>query len=175
MAIVPILIGVFYLPAPIAIWATFSLFLVAAITDFFDGWIARRLSVVSEFGRIFDPIADKLIVAAALVMLLVLRDIETIPVVAILCRELLVSGLREGIGNSRNLGVSRSGKWKTVSQMIAILVLLIAPAFPEKIATLELTGEIFLWIAAFLSWLSAAFYIRALLHYIKLSEGPTNE
>ena len=175
LAVVPIFIGLFYLPEPISSWATFVLFLFAAITDFFDGWIARRLSVVSEFGRIFDPIADKVIVAAALIMLIVRHDIDVIPVVAILCRELLVSGLREGIRNFGSLVVSRLGKWKTVSQMAAILVLLIAPAFQETLDTLELTGGIILWIAAFLSWLSATIYIRTFFQNLKPSEGSDYE
>lgn len=160
MVIVPVFIGVFYLPADVSVWLTFSLFLLAAISDFFDGWMARRLSATSEFGRIFDPIADKLIVATALIMLIVYQDIDVLPVLAILCREFLVSGLREGIVNTSNLIVSSLGKWKTLSQMLAILVLLIAPAFPDTFDFLRVTGIVFLWIAVFLSWLSAIFYIR---------------
>ena len=175
MVVVPIFIGSCYLPLPISIWVTFSLFLFAAISDFFDGWIARRLSVVSKFGRIFDPIADKLIVATALIMLIVFQGIEVIPVVAILCRELLVSGLREGISNGKNLVVSRSGKWKTATQMMAILILLIAPAFPDIFEGLQLTGEIFLLIAALLSWLSAIIYIHTFLQNPQCVKGSTKE
>jgi cardiolipin synthase len=161
IALVPPFIGLFYVPGEAAAWITFGLFTLAAVTDFFDGWLARRLNQISEFGRILDPIADKLIVAAALVMLAVQYDAPVIPVVAILCRELLIAGLREGLAGRLTLPVSRLGKWKTVSQMTAIALLLIAPAFSALSAPLGLAGEALLWLAAVLTWLSAVFYIRA--------------
>ena len=161
IALIPPFIGLFYLPQEIAAWATFGLFAFAAVTDFFDGWLARRLNQTSEFGRILDPIADKLIVASALVMLAVQYDAPVIPVVAILCRELMISGLREGLAGRISLPVSHLGKWKTASQMTAIAVLLIAPAFAALAELLGHAGEGLLWLAAALSWLSAGFYLRA--------------
>ena len=161
IALVPPFIGLFYVPGEAAAWITFGLYTLAAITDFFDGWVARRLHQTSEFGRIIDPIADKLIVVAALVMLAVEYDTPVIAVVAILCRELLISGLREGLAGHLTLPVSRLGKWKTVSQMTAIALLLIEPAFSAISGLLGLAGEAPLWLAVVLTWLSAVFYIRA--------------
>jgi cardiolipin synthase len=161
IALVPPFIGLFYLPPEAAAWATFAVFALAAVSDFLDGWLARRLNQTSEFGRVFDPIADKLIVAAALIMLAVMHGAPVIPVVAILCRELLISGLREGLAGRLALPVSALGKWKTVSQMAAIALLLIAPAFASFAAPLGHAGEAALWLAALLSWLSAGLYLRA--------------
>ena len=179
----------FFLPFEAAAWATFGVFALAAMTDFFDGWLARRLNQTSEFGRILDPIADKLIVAAALVMLTLRYGDEAptlfaipygsmvIPVAAILCRELLISGLRVGLAGRYSLPVSRLGKWKTASQMVAIALMLFAPTLlsfsdPQWSAGegegleylfifLLIAGEILLWLVAVLSWLSAGLYIRA--------------
>ena len=189
MALVAPFVGLYYLPDEnAAAWATFGLFVLAAVTDFFDGQLARRMNRTSEFGRIFDPIADKLIVAAALVMLVVRSGHEdsvflampyglVIPVVAILCRELLISGLREGLAGRFSLPVSRLGKWKTASQMAAIVMILFAPALasfsdPEwskgegkglvfLIFFFVIAGQILLWISAVLCWLSASVYLRA--------------
>ncbi|MBT3169824.1 MAG: CDP-diacylglycerol--glycerol-3-phosphate 3-phosphatidyltransferase [Rhodospirillaceae bacterium] len=162
IALVPPFIGLFYLPGDGGAWAAFALFALAAVTDYFDGWLARRLNQTSEFGRILDPIADKLIVAAALVMLAVQHGAPVIPVVAILCRELLISGLREGLAGRLSLPVSRLGKWKTASQMVAIALLLIAPPLASLGALLGQAGEALLWLAAVLSWLSAGLYVRAI-------------
>ena len=161
IALIVPFVGLFYVPGESAAWAAFALFALAAVTDFFDGWLARRLNQTSEFGRILDPIADKLIVAAALVMLAVQYGAPVIPVVAILCRELLISGLREGLAGRLSLPVSRLGKWKTAGQMVAIALLLIAPALTSLGLPLEQAGEALLWLAALLSWLSAGFYLRA--------------
>ena len=189
VALVPLFIGLFFLPFEAAAWSTFGVFALAAMTDFFDGWLARRLNQTSEFGRILDPIADKMIVAAALVMLTLRYGDEAptifaipygsmvIPVAAILCRELLITGLRVGLAGRFSLPVSRLGKWKTASQMVAIALMLFAPTLlsfsdPEWSAEegeglaylftfLLLAGEILLWLAAILSWLSAGLYIRA--------------
>ena len=188
IALVPLFIGLFYLPPEAAAWSTFSVFTFAALTDFLDGWLARRLNQTSEFGRILDPIADKLIVAAALVMLMLRYGDETptlfaipygsmvIPVTAILCRELLISGLRIGLAGRFNSPVSRLGKWKTASQMAAIALMLFAPTLlsfldPDRSSGsgdllgdlfifLLLAGEILLWLTAIMSWLSAGLYIR---------------
>ena len=161
MALVPPFIGLFYLPGEAAAWATFGIFVLAALSDFFDGWLARRLGQTSEFGRIFDPIADKFIVAAALIMQTVHYEAPVIPVAAILCRELLISGLREGLAGRIELPVSRLGKWKTATQMAAIALLLVAPAFASLAAPLGQAGEAALWLGAVLSWLSAGLYLRA--------------
>jgi len=199
MVLVAPFVGAFYLPdAEAAALVTFSIFVLAAVTDFFDGWLARRLSVTSQFGRVFDPIADKLLVAAALIMLtLRTSDAEwaifsipygplTIPVIAILCRELLISGLREGMAGRFTLPVNHLGKWKTACQMIAIGLLLGGPALatfanPEwinledgemmpMIYVIIFAGQILIWTAAVLSWLSAAIYLLAVSRQLWLPE-----
>ena len=153
-ALVPPFVAFFYLPHNAAAWATLGVFALAAMTDYFDGWLARRLNQTSEFGRILDPIADKLLVASALVML-----------------------TRVGLAGRFSLPVSRLGKWKTASQMAAIILMLFAPTLlsfldPDRSSGsgdllgylfifLLLAGEILLWFAAILSWLSAGLYIRA--------------
>lgn len=161
IALVPPFIALFYVPGDVAAWAAFGVFAAAAVSDFFDGWLARRLNQESRFGAVFDPIADKLIVAAALIMLAVQYGAPVIPVIAILCRELLISGLREGLVGRLSLPVSRLGKWKTASQMAAIALLLIAPVIVSLADILMLAGEAALWLAAALSWLSAGMYLRA--------------
>ena len=153
--------GLFFVPGMSAVWAVFALFVFAAVSDFFDGWLARRLNQTSDFGRVFDPIADKLLVAAALIMLVAFDRAAVIPVVAILCRELLISGLREGLAGHIELPVSRLGKWKTATQMTAIALLLVAPALASVSQPLAQAGEAALWLAAVLSWLSAGVYLRA--------------
>jgi cardiolipin synthase len=156
-------VGLFYLPdAAAAAWATFAIFVLAAVTDFFDGWLARRLGVTSEFGRIFDPIADKLLVAAALIMLTAEGRAAAIAVALILVREMLISGIREGLAGRLALPVSWVGKWKTTAQMAAIGLLLIAPALVSLTEPLALAGDAALWLAAALSWLSALLYLRGL-------------
>ena len=164
IALIAPFVGLFYVPGEIALWAVFALFIAAAVSDFFDGWLARRLSQTSEFGRIFDPIADKLIVAAALIMLVSSERAAVLPVVAILCRELLISGVREGLAGRAALPVSRLGKSKTAAQMVATALLLVAPGLASLAAPLQQAGDAALWLAALLSWLSAGLYLRAVLH-----------
>ena len=115
-------------------WAPLGLFLYASITDFFDGYLARKWNVISGIGRVLDPIADKLLVAAALVMLLVNEKIQQIETLLLICtliilsREIFVSGLREALENKQiTLHVSTLGKWKTATQMLAIGILLLCP------------------------------------------------
>lgn len=173
IALIPAFIGVFYLHQPAAAWATFALFAFAALTDYFDGLLARRLDQHSEMGRVLDPIADKLIVAAGLIMLATLDRAAVIAVVAILCREVMVSGLREGLAGRLALPVSRLAKWKTAGQMAAIGVLLIAPAFDPSVATpLALAGSALLWLAVALTWITAFDYLRAVVrHFAAGTEG----
>ena len=106
--VIPLLVGAFYLPAPISNWTAFGLFVVASATDYFDGYLARRLGQISPFGRFLDPVADKLLVVAAIVMLIWVDRAPLIPALIILCREILVSGLREFWRNSKSDCRSRS-------------------------------------------------------------------
>ncbi len=115
---------------PLADWVAFVLFVVAALTDYVDGWLARRWEQISEIGKMLDPIADKAMVTIALAVLAGLIGISfwyVVPVAAILLREVLVSGLREYLGDVK-LPVTQLAKWKTTAQMVAIGWLLLLPA-----------------------------------------------
>ncbi len=128
--LIPIIIYSFYVPSQITNIIVASLFLGASITDFFDGYLARALKAQSNFGRCLDPIADKLLVAVSLIMLVNFSNqnlLIVIPAIIIICREIMVSGLREFLA-TLNVGVpvTRLAKWKTAIQMVAITSLLLA-------------------------------------------------
>lgn len=151
------------------IWAVFAaiLFIAASITDYFDGYLARARGEVSAFGRLLDPIADKLLVASALVVLLAKPDmlvtkLSYIPVVVILCREILVSGLREFLMEV-NVGmpVTRLAKWKTGFQMTALSMLLL-----KGVWYWGGIGEFLLWVAAVLTFITGYQYFQKSLDYI---------
>ena len=165
IVMVPVLVGSFFVGGMSGLWLGFAVFAAAALSDFFDGWLARRLDQHSLLGRILDPIADKLLVAAALVMLATDGRAPAIAVVAILARELLIAGLREALAGKVALPVQTLAKWKTAAQMVAIALLLapaIAPWLTEATgAGLATAGEGLLWLAAVLTWASAIGYVRA--------------
>ncbi|MDR0406885.1 MAG: CDP-diacylglycerol--glycerol-3-phosphate 3-phosphatidyltransferase [Holosporales bacterium] len=166
MGAVPFVVACFYWNSPWASVAEITLFLLACVTDFFDGYIARQQEQVSEFGRIFDPIADKLLISAILLMLAgthVLSKLSLIPTAIILCREVLVSGLRESLSqNTDALLVTNYAKWKTASQMVSISVLLVAHALPNWMI-LSLLGQIGIWITALLTLVTGVRYFKKAL------------
>ena len=128
--LIPIVIYSFYISSHITNIIVASLFLAASITDYFDGYLARAMKVQSNFGRCLDPIADKLLVAVSLILLVNFSNNNLfilIPSMIIICREIMVSGLREFLATI-NVGVpvTRLAKWKTAIQMIAITALLLA-------------------------------------------------
>lgn len=151
------------------VWAVFAaiLFIAASITDYFDGYLARARGETSAFGRLLDPIADKLLVASALVVLLAKPDmlvtrLSYIPVVVILCREILVSGLREFLMEVKvGMPVTRLAKWKTGFQMTALSMLLL-----KGVWYWGGIGEILLWIAAVLTFITGYQYFQKSLNYI---------
>lgn len=134
--------------------ALFGIFVAASITDFLDGYLARKWNVVSPLGTLLDPIADKLLVALMLVYLLTAYGVELfLPVIVILLRELYISGLREFLASRQiALPVSKGGKWKTALQMVAIAWLL-SPLDP-------IVGFALLYLAALLAITSAISYTR---------------
>ncbi|MBO5441846.1 MAG: CDP-diacylglycerol--glycerol-3-phosphate 3-phosphatidyltransferase [Alphaproteobacteria bacterium] len=143
------------------------LFIAASITDYFDGKLARERGEVSAFGRLLDPIADKLLVATALVVVLakpgMLHPISYIPVFVILCRELLVSGLREFLREVNvGLPVTRLAKWKTGFQMTALSMLFFRGWF-----IWGALGEILLWVAGILTFITGYQYFQTSIEYIK--------
>ena len=131
---IPLVVATFYLPGDYARWFGCALFSAAALTDWLDGHMARRWAQQSELGRFLDPIADKLLVSATLLMLTATGRLSSgavLPALVILCREILVSGLREYLAELRvGMPVSRLAKWKTSIQMVAIGVLIVGNAGP---------------------------------------------
>jgi cardiolipin synthase len=156
---IPAMIGAFYIPGDFGKWATCAIFTVAAITDYFDGYLARSLSMQSRLGRMLDPIADKLLVGAAILMLVHFDRSPILPALVILCREILVSGLREFLAEVRvGLPVSRLAKWKTSVQMAAIAFLLAGSAAPWWLFA-EQVGWYGLWLAAGLTLFTGLDYL----------------
>jgi cardiolipin synthase len=172
IAVIPAMVAGFYLESRLGMWLAGGLFLIASITDFLDGWIARARHQQSSLGRFLDPIADKLLVAAALLMMVgfgQIAGLAILPALVILCREILVSGLREFLaGRNVEVPVSRLAKWKTTIQMAAIAFLLLGDAVAGSLQTV---GEIGLWIAAALTAKSGYDYFRANLAFIDGDRG----
>lgn len=156
--LIPILIISFYLEGKMSHYVSAGIFIFASITDYVDGVLARYWKAQSNFGRMLDPIADKMLVASTLLMLVDQRIAPVIPIVIILCREIFVSGMREYLGSiQKAIPVRFVGKLKTAIQMIAIITLLLGEN--------GVFGEVCLWIAAILTLLSGAFYfVEGLKH-----------
>ena len=147
-------------------WVSVVLFTLAGLTDYFDGYFARHLGQGSRFGRILDPIADKLLVGSVLLMLVFTDRIEglmVIPALIILCREFLVSGLREFLAEIKvGLPVTRLAKWKTGFQMVALPVLMVS----GTCAFLWWVGQILLCFAALMTVITGYDYWRSGSKYI---------
>lgn len=161
VAVIPLLVILLSFPRPSTRALAALLFVVASSTDFFDGYLARRYNVISPLGKILDPMADKLLVMAALIMLVACRE-DGVPawmVVVILAREMLVTSLR-GIGLSRGLLIQAEelGKFKTTLQIFAVTALLIH--YPIGPIDFRLGGLYFLWASLVLSVWSAFAYFR---------------
>ncbi len=176
IAAVPVVVGCLYaqsiMDGPLWLrWVALAVFIAAAITDFLDGYYARIWKMSSAFGRMLDPIADKLLVASCLLMLA--ADEETIrswslfPAIVILCREILVSGLREYLAALRvSVPVTRLAKWKTTIQLVAIGFLLAGEAGDAVFGYVTRTGIILLWLAAIFTIYTGWDYFRAGIHHL---------
>jgi len=168
---IPVVVGVFYLPATwLSPWErnliACVVFAAAAITDVLDGYLARRLNQMSAFGAFLDPVADKLIVVAALLALLYLKRVDVIVALIIVGREIAISALREWmakVGQAASVAVAFIGKLKTVAQMVAIPLLL----FHDQLLGLDCQwlGTILINIAAVLTVMSMLYYLRKALPY----------
>lgn len=164
IVLVPILVITFYLPFKGANLVAAGMFAVGAITDWLDGWIARRFGQMSAFGAFLDPVADKLTVTVTLFLLV---QADPSPMMAIVCaiivgREITISALREWmaeIGERGKVGVAALGKFKTIMQMVAIVILLWRQPFIGL--RLYEVGQVMLAIAAVLTIWSAVIYLRA--------------
>ena len=166
--IVPIFVISFYLPGLYGDIIPFGLFIVASFTDFLDGLLARMYKEESKLGELLDPIADKIIVAAALILLVMdgtIRNYEVIAAIIILTREILISGLREFLAIGRiKLPVSNLAKAKTFLQMVAISALLTGETGNKIINfqdyNAQTIGIILLWLSAFLTLYTGYDYLR---------------
>jgi CDP-diacylglycerol--glycerol-3-phosphate 3-phosphatidyltransferase len=162
--LIPVLILVFYVPQPWTNFAAAAVFVLGALTDWADGWIARRWNQFSAFGAFLDPVADKLAVAVALVLIVVYRPTHWMPLLAIVIigREIAISALREWmaeVGHGRKVKVAWLGKMKTIVQMTAISMLL----YRDPILGMPTfrAGEVLLAVAAALTLTSGYNYVRA--------------
>ncbi len=169
IAAIPLFVAVLYFPE----WDWLSqreanviattIFIVAAITDWFDGYLARKWNQTSAFGAFLDPVADKLMVAAALIVLVELGRTDAIVALIIVGREITISALREWmaqLGQSKNVAVSFIGKVKTVTQLVAIPFLI----YDDRlfgVLDCRFVGRLFIWVAAILTLWSMVYYLRA--------------
>ncbi len=173
--VIPLVVATFYLDGADPRWAACALFVAAAVTDWFDGHLARSRNQVSNLGRFLDPIADKLLVGSVLFMLAAegrLSQPSILPALVILLREILVSGLREFLAEVRvGMPVTRLAKWKTGLQMVALPVLLVGDAGPAILHARQV-GEVCLWVAALLTLVTGWDYLRAGLEHMRAHPLP---
>jgi cardiolipin synthase len=169
IASIPLIAALLFFNDPWLRWLTFVLFAIACITDYFDGYIARRMALVSALGRFLDPIADKLVVAAILMVMVAHGQISgwvVLPALIILCREIMVSGLREYLAELKvGVPVSILAKWKTTMQMVALGFLIIGDAGPAGWPT-QMIGEGLLWLAAALTLVTGYDYLQVGLKHM---------
>jgi cardiolipin synthase len=178
VALIPLVVGVYYLPQhwlPLADrnLASTLVFIIAAVTDWFDGFLARRWNETSAFGAFLDPVADKLMVAGALLLLVQLDRVNAIIAFIIIGREITISALREWmaeIGARKSVAVSSLGKIKTAAQMVAIPMLLFHDSLFGVIDT-HAWGEYLLWVAGVLTVWSMFYYLRRAWPLIKERSG----
>lgn len=163
--LMPVFVLIFYLPIKGAHVVCAAIFMFAALTDFIDGYLARKLGQASDFGAFFDPVADKIIVAVALILLVGKHatPLLAIPALVIVGREIIISGLREWmseLGKRTSVAVSRIGKCKTMFQLGAIFLLLLTSKKDPMDSIMVVTGYSLLYIAAFLTLWSMMMYLK---------------
>lgn len=169
LALLPFMIILFFIPYSWAAWTCLALYIIGAITDFLDGWIARRYNQMSEFGAFMDPLSDKIFVVTLLLMLVAAGRIEGIwvlGVVIIIVREFTVSGVREYLGGQDlKLPVTKLAKWKTTLQMIATGILIVGPyilnGYGQSLGYVALTG------ASILTVITGWGYLKAGLDHMR--------
>ncbi len=163
---IPLVLLFYYLGGQYGDILSSSLFLLACITDFLDGYLARTFSIQSKLGKFLDPIADKLLVGSVILLLVYYRKADLLPAIAIICREILVSGLREFLAEIRvSVPVSNLAKVKTGFQMSAIFMLLLGSK-GSNFMYMDLLGSIALWIAAGLTLFTGYVYLRASIKHL---------
>ena len=172
---VPILVFLLWRPTPIDYAITFVLYCIVGITDYFDGYLARAQGQISRLGQFLDPIADKIMVAAVIVMLIasrkmsgepIIHELHIIPALVILLREIIVSGLREFLAPLNvSVPVSALAKWKTTFQLVALGALILGGAFPAE-EWIHTVGLASLWAAAALTLVTGYDYLRIGLRHM---------
>ena len=172
---IPLIVGCFYLPLPMTQINLLScvLFIVVALTDWADGWLARRLNQTSAFGAFLDPVADKFLVCASLSILLELGRVNALVALIIIGREIAISALREWmaqIGASRSVAVHMLGKFKTAAQMAAIVLLLFDGELFGLLHT-RVWGTWLIYIACGLTIWSMVYYLQKSLPAIRAKAG----
>jgi len=165
LALLPFIIILFFLPYQWAAWLCLVLYIIGAVTDFADGWVARKFNQVTEFGKFIDPISDKIFVVTILLMLVAadrITGVFVLAVVVILVREFVVAGLREFLGSKEiKMPVTQLAKWKTAIQMISSGLLIIAP-YNALAAIVGLSGLCVA--AAITAWTGCDYFKSALVH-----------
>jgi cardiolipin synthase len=173
---IPIIVALFWLEGDEWRYAACAVYAVAAATDWLDGYLARAWAQQSKLGRIFDPIADKLLVSALILLLVAFGRVAGLSVLAalvILLREVLVSGLREFLAEIRvGLPVSKLAKWKTGIQMTALGFLIVGDATPTSFLPVTAIGELGLWIAAALTLYTGYDYLATGLKHADENDAP---
>jgi len=173
---VPILVFLLWKPAPYDYAITFVLYCIVGLTDYFDGYLARAQGQISKLGQFLDPIADKIMVAAVIIMLMasrradgdapIIQDWTVIPALVIMLREIIVSGLREFLAELKvSLPVSRLAKWKTTFQLVSLGALILGGAIPAE-HWIHLVGVAALWAAAALTLITGWDYLRVGLRHM---------
>src|SRR5688500_20000412 len=171
LAAVPVVVALLFWPEDRwSRWFALAVFVVAAITDYLDGYFARAYAQGSALGRMLDPIADKLLVAACLLMLVADGTIHGWALwaaIVILCREILVSGLREFLAELKvSVPVSRVAKWKTTLQLVSLGFLIAGPAGETVLPNNTLIGIVLLWVAAVLTLYTGWDYFKNGIHHL---------
>jgi CDP-diacylglycerol--glycerol-3-phosphate 3-phosphatidyltransferase/cardiolipin synthase len=171
VAAVPVVVGcLFWSEIALMRWVALGIFIAAGISDFLDGYLARMLSQQSALGQMLDPIADKLLVAAVLMMLVADHTISSYSLgaaIVILCREILVSGLREFLAELKvSVPVTRIAKWKTTLQLIALGFLIAGPAGDAVLPRTTQIGLILFWCSALLTLYTGWDYLRAGIKHV---------
>ncbi|WP_068546405.1 CDP-diacylglycerol--glycerol-3-phosphate 3-phosphatidyltransferase [Thalassotalea crassostreae] len=155
-------------------FAAFGVFWVASVSDALDGYLARRLKQSSRFGAFMDPVADKLMVTIALVLIVSeYRNIwVTIPAVIMIAREIVISALREfmaDLGKRGDVAVSELGKWKTAAQMLALMGLIWQPNYPIPLILFDLPADVIIWAAWMFYFFATVFAFVSMFQYLKAS------
>jgi cardiolipin synthase len=190
IVLVPVFVVAFVLPGELARLVAFAVFVIAGVSDWLDGFAARKLKAGSDFGRMLDPIADKVLVAVALMMLVaegtftqikpngMLSLLKLVPALIILAREILVSGLREFLAGTRvSVPVTTVAKFKTAVQMVAIGAMILTPLADELVPgvpslTYAFIAYLVLWVAAALTVYTGVVYFRSGMRHLRPGVTP---